>query len=73
MNRASKKSKHYMKFFKFFLFAQMSTLVIAVVINVVILLPNNFKAQHKSYQACLDYYKNDPKQSKSTCVKPYTR
>jgi len=74
MKRASKKAAHYQKFFRFFLFAQISTLVIAVAINVVILVPNNFKKQHRAYEACLERHVGAPNaELQAACKKPYEK
>ena len=71
MNRTHK-NKNYVKLFRFFLFAQISTLLVAVAINTILLLPNDFKVQHKAYEACLEKQEKQPLPTDKACVKPYS-
>lgn len=72
MKLSAKKRRHYNALVKFFVFAQISCLVVAAVIVVIVLLPNNFKQQHKDYTNCIDQHQNVSEQElKSICPKPY--
>lgn len=70
MKQVTKQSKQNLKMFKIFLTIQLSTLVIAAAINTIILVPNKFKQEHKTYLSCL----NQPRtKSSKDCVKPYKK
>lgn len=72
MKRTHKK-KDYLKLLRFFLFAQISTLIVAVAINTILLLPNDFKVNHKRYKACLEKQKSTvSKSEQKICKKPYS-
>lgn len=66
------KNKNYAKFFKFFLFAQISTLLVAVAINTILLMPNDFKVQHNAYKACLEEQSSPENHDQTACKKPYS-
>ncbi len=70
MNRATKKKK-YLKLYRFFLFAQISTLIVAVTINTILLLPNDFKTNHKKYKSCLEKKAQQKQPDRFICTKPY--
>lgn len=73
MKRQSKQYKHTAKLLKFFLFAQISTLVIAATIVTIILIPNNFKQRHIQYKKCVDQHASlNGSELDAVCPKPYT-
>ncbi|MBP9738516.1 hypothetical protein KBD20_02415 [Candidatus Saccharibacteria bacterium] len=73
MKRHSKKYAHNLKLLKFFLFAQISTLIVATAIVAIVLIPNDFKQTHVAYQECLDSNKTLSVQDlNDKCPEPYT-
>lgn len=72
MKLANKRKKQYLKYFKFFAFAQITTLLVAIAINTILLLPNDFKAKHIDYRACLEKQKQATTSTINTCIEPYS-